>query len=144
MLRGECNIEDETTQCGSILVCADDSDHTCCYVDVYAAVLSVNRLAHNSWCHHLFTPTIASRRARSATPTVYLAMSRSGGKPVKNIQEYERAHRVPMSPDKNGQPRPGYRHDFPDCQHFVYLLPRADAEEMQVGVLIDTNHLSRF
>ncbi|CAB1119193.1 unnamed protein product [Ectocarpus sp. CCAP 1310/34] len=98
---------------------------------VFHPVLSVNRLAHNSWCHHLFTPTIASRRARSATPTVYLAMSRSGGKPVKNIQEYERAHRVPMSPDKNGQPRPGYRHDFPDCQHFVYLLPRADAEEMQ-------------
>jgi len=94
----------------------------------------VNKFAHSKWCHHLFVPTIASRRVQSATPTVYLAMSLFSGQPFKNIEEFEKACRVPKSPDKNGQRPQGYTHAYPDCTHFVYLLPPADAEELQVGV----------
>lgn len=116
---------------------ADDPHHaSCCFIVVYAAVLSVKPFGHQEWCYHLFAPTSASGRARLATPNVYLAMSLfrglSGGRPFDNIQEFEQACRVPMSPDKNGQHQPGYRHDFPDPTHFVYLLPPADAEAQQV------------
>lgn len=107
-----------------------------CYVDVFGAVLSVNEYAHQQWCHHLFAPGGGSRRP--STPTIYLAMTLIGGRSFQNVQEFEKAYRVPGSPDKNGQPR--YTHAYPDCRHFVYVLPPADAEKQLVGVLIDFTH----
>lgn len=90
------------------------------------------------WAHHLFVPKIASRGDRS-TPTVYMAMTVWRGKPYKNIQEFERACRVPRSPDKNGQPRPGFAHAYPEPIHFVYLLPPHNADELQVRALYQSS-----
>ncbi|CAN0095601.1 unnamed protein product, partial [Pylaiella littoralis] len=83
-------------------------------------------------CKQTFPPKKPSLRKLSPIPTVYLRMTTTSFyKEFKDIFGFKQACKVPLGPDANGRAREGYKFDFPSFNHFVPLLPSADAADHQ-------------
>lgn len=73
------------------------------------------------------------KKSSDGSATVYISMSLLRNMHgFTSLREFADARKEPLSPDKHGAQRPGFRYNLPEFKHFVLLLPPANAPATEV------------